>query len=93
MTKFTAKFHPQAWVRDYAIEVDAEGPTQWDCTALASQPYMADYLSEMTRWFSRGDGWVLDASDVFKEDPAAPEWVHEWHGPFDILIREEANDD
>ena len=24
------EFHPQAWVNDYAIEADAQGPTQYE---------------------------------------------------------------
>ena len=30
--RYIATFTPQAWVRDNAIEVDPEGPTQWNCT-------------------------------------------------------------
>ena len=44
----------------------------------------------MHKWFGdMGDGWVLDASDIFKDDPAAPEWVRKWQGPFTIWVREE----
>lgn len=29
------RFHPQAWINDYAIDVDPEGPTDWK----AAVPY------------------------------------------------------
>ena len=31
-TCFQARFNPQAWVNDYAIDVDPQGPTTWDAT-------------------------------------------------------------
>ena len=33
---------------------------------------------------------VLDNDDLFKSDPAAPEWIRRWRGPFDIRIRRTA---
>jgi len=26
----TVRFHPQAWINDYAVDVDPEGPTDFD---------------------------------------------------------------
>lgn len=26
----TLRFHPQAWINDYAVDVDPEGPTDWE---------------------------------------------------------------
>lgn len=73
----TAKFHPQAWVHDYALDVDAEGPTEWDVTeavlamgrekalALADDDYDTDYLRFV---------------------PNAPKWIREWNGPFYVEV-------
>jgi len=89
MSRFTARFYPEAWVRNNAVEVDAEGPQEWDCTVFASTAENTEYLEDMRTWFSEHDGWVLDADDVFKNDPAAPQWVREWRWPFTIKVREE----
>lgn len=95
MTRYRAHFTPEAWVRDYAIEVDAEGPQEWDATAWAlAHP---DYLVKLDSWaheyepFGFAEDWgVTDRWDFFKDDPAAPEWVRLHRGPFTITIfREE----
>lgn len=75
MPTYRATFHPQAWVNDYAIEVDPQGPTTWEVTPelIASLPA----------------GWNKSCtyeSDELRNDPAAPEWVREWTGPFDIEV-------
>ncbi len=79
MTRYQAHFDPQAWVNDYAVSVDPEGEQTWDCTAFASDD--TDYTA---RVLGNWDG--LDRDDVFIGDPAAPEWVRNWHGPFTITI-------
>lgn len=86
--KYTANFQPEAWVNDCAIPVDPQGPTEWDCTSFVDDDVRA-YLDEcaerrnesLTHW-----NGVLDNDDVFKRDPAAPEWVREWRGPFTIRV-------
>lgn len=77
--RITARFQAQAWLNDYAIDVDPEGPTTWDVTeeivamgrdkalALKDNQYETDDLR-----FSRN----------------APEWVREWTGPFYICVEE-----
>ena len=80
--RYTATFHPQAWIRDNAVEVDAEGETSWDCSEfLASAP--ADWR-EAT--LARG----RDYDDILRDDPNAPEWVREWRGPFDTEVAQAA---
>ena len=32
-SKILATFHPQAWINDCAVEVDPEGPTEFDVSA------------------------------------------------------------
>lgn len=86
MTKYTARFTPEAWVRDNAIEVDPQGPQEWDCTGFAAGH--EDYLARLAARFGDtvADG-VVDAEDRFKGDPAAPEWVRDWRGPFTITVQ------
>jgi hypothetical protein len=81
-----AEFHPQAWVNDQAIEIDHDEPDTWDCSvAFATMPpdYRAALLADIA-----ADGEALDRHDWLKDDPAAPEWVREHSGPFDIYVRE-----
>lgn len=78
--RYIATFRPQAWIRDNAVEVDPDGETQWDCTefiAAASPEWREATLS-------RGK----DYDDILREDPAAPEWVRNWRGPFDTWVEE-----
>lgn len=87
MTTYTAHFTPEAWVNDQAIETDPEGPQEWDCTAYASE--YGGYLAKMRQDYHYDeDRGALDAWDIFKGDPAAPEWVKAHRGPFTIRVRE-----
>jgi hypothetical protein len=85
--RFIAHFTPEAWTRDYAVEVDAEGPRAWDCTAFALE--QLDYLAELAQKHHENldspEG-ALDVADRFKGDPAAPQWVRDWPGPCTIRI-------
>jgi len=68
-TRYTATFHPQAWINDYAVEIDHDGPNQWDCTeafAMLRPDYRAEMLAAI-----EADGVALDAWDHLKGDPAA----------------------
>ena len=90
---YTARFRPQAWVRDEAIDTDLPaGETGvWDCTAFARQNLR--YLDEMAEQHGEQDGTVLDADDLFRVDPAAPQWIREWSGPFTIRVARAEPDD
>lgn len=84
-TGIIARFTPQAWVNDYAVDVDPEGDQEWDATAeLANVPfgYKWRLLDEL-----RTNGQVCDDYDWFRSDPNAPKWVREWQGPFTITLR------
>lgn len=82
---FTARFSAQVWINDNAMEVDAQGPTTWDCTKAVSE--RADYFKHLAAGEPGGwQGEVLDNDDVLKSDPEAPEWVREWSGPFSIWV-------
>jgi hypothetical protein len=80
--RYEARFDPQAWINDYAVSVDPEGETEWDCTAfVANRPDRADIDKAIDR-----DRYWLDRDDVLMGDPAAPEWVRKWRGPFTITV-------
>lgn len=83
---YTARFTPQAWVRDYAIDVDPEGETEWDVTAevVADPKYWAGL--GLAGFVSDGTDEVVDNDDSLKADPNAPEWVRAWTGPFIIEV-------
>jgi hypothetical protein len=84
--RYTAHFTPEAWQRDQAIEVDAPGPQEWDCTEFARQiPGYIHWLAGRGN-ITRG---VTDNDDLFKGDPHAPGWAAVWQGPFTITIRQE----
>jgi len=80
--KATATFTPQAWVRDYAIDVDPEGPTEWVTEFEGLTHEQAEAILETGH----------DNFDLLKEDPAAPMWVREWSGPFEIHVSEAHED-
>lgn len=87
MSKYVATFDPQAWMNDYALSVDPEGDTDWDCTEAVREFVGADGgLMKPFRLMNYGDDY-LDNDDILKSDPAAPEWVREWSGPFTITVR------
>jgi hypothetical protein len=87
--RYIARFQAEAWVRDQAIPVDAQGPTEWDCTGFVDEARLA-YLTRLAD--RQGENLedpvngVLDSDDLFKDDPGAPEWVREWRGPFTIRM-------
>jgi len=83
--RFTARFQAEAWSGDNAIEVDPPGPDTWDCTAYAL-PEISYLNACISRQHATLENGVTDTDDVFKEDPAAPEWVRQWRGPFTITI-------
>jgi hypothetical protein len=87
-SRYRARFQPQAWIRDYAVDIDPEGETQWDVTpehlarlvgvAMRHRFYplsFEDALREATETST-------DLSDELREDPAAPAWVRAHRGPF-----------
>ena len=66
MMRIRCTFRPQAWVNDNAIDVDPEGPTNWDMNVET----LPDPNSH--------------ESDELRNDPAAPVWAQNWHGPFEV---------
>lgn len=70
-------FRPEAWVNDYATEVDPEGPQTWDVT-----PATAAQINTST-----------SDLDFVKDDPNAPQWVRAWPGPFTITVLTPGSDE
>ncbi len=77
--RIVAEFVPQAWINDYAVEVDAEGETEWDVT---------DHILAMGREKAlslRDDDYP---TDDLRNLPNAPRWVREWSGPFVVRVEQ-----
>lgn len=70
-------FVPQRWVRDYAVNVDPEGPTTWD----ASDIFYAAPPDQQELFFESGY-----ESDSLRDSVNAPQWVKDWDGPFYIYV-------
>ncbi len=83
--RYTAHITAEAWQDDQAVEVDAPGPQERDCTEFAR--WERRYLNEMAEQHGEQNGEVLDGDDLFASDPAAPGWVAAWTGPFTIRIK------
>lgn len=73
----TVHFQPEAWINDYAVAVDDEGPDAWVVT---------DDTASMIATMDEAH----DDLDFVRGDENAPEWVREWQGPFEITIVDEA---
>ena len=71
----TATFHPQAWIDDYAVEVDPEGETEFDATERVLELLTMTLADDEYR------------SDEIRA--AGPDWVKEWNGPFYIEVCKE----
>ena len=59
--RYAARFTPEAWIRDNAVEVDPQGPQEWDCTEFAAG--QVSYLAALAARFGDtvADG-VVDAA-------------------------------
>lgn len=85
--RYIARFVPQAWINDYATEIDHSGPDEWDATEfvkIVDSTYVSGMLEEIE---SYPDEEALDYFDILVEDPNAPEWVRDHRGPFDTYLR------
>lgn len=81
--RVTARFQPQAWVRDNAIDVDAEGDVEWDVTHVVATMEREDALQLQDD---------RDNTDSLREDPNAPEWIRNWSGPFWVEVEDSVRD-
>lgn len=82
--RYIARFVPQAWINDYALDVDPEGEQEWDCTDfLAAHPELRVEVDKTCD--SEWDEW-LDRDDQLMHDQAKPAWIKNWSGPFSIYV-------
>jgi hypothetical protein len=78
--RYVARFHPQAWIRGHAVDVDREGPVRWDCTEYVEaldEPSRTETLTPNTY-----------ASDLLRSVSTAPRWVQLWRGPYWIEVED-----
>lgn len=69
-----ARFVPQAWINNHAVDVDAQGATEWqlsDEDAEIAIPEACHVCSDL---------------DYLQDHENAPAWVRNWHGPFYIEL-------
>jgi len=79
MKRITARFHPQAWVNDWAMAVDPQGETEWDVT------HEVVAMGREAATAMRDDDY---ATDYLRESANAPAWVRDWSGPFYVEVSE-----
>jgi len=60
-----ARFHPQAWVDDYAMAVDTEGPIEWEVGAVPDTMQDDEYESDDLRFHENAPAWVKNWSGPF----------------------------
>lgn len=60
-----AEFTPQAWINDYAVEVDPQGPTVWEVGDVPADVGSDDYKSDDLRFHPNAPQWVKDWSGPF----------------------------
>lgn len=72
-----ARFTPEAWVNDYAMEVDAQGDRRIDVT-----------YEMLLLGFETASGIDSGDADHLQEAVRAPEWIRRWNGPFTITVHE-----
>jgi diadenosine tetraphosphate (Ap4A) HIT family hydrolase len=83
---YVARIVPQAWVNDYAVIVDDEGPSQWNVTPMYLKKLVEyavkNYTHTIESAIEEATQLSTDLSDELRYDPGAPSWVQDWDGPF-----------
>lgn len=82
--RIIAKFNPQAWVNDYAVDVDPEGDTKWDVTDFLTKEYTREQLAGL-------EDNSYETDDLTRERNA-PKWVRNWNGPFYVEVASSIED-
>lgn len=95
---YTAHFSPEAWQNDVAVPVDPEGDQTWDATVAVNEHlayFDALAMKDEGGWDAAGlmNIGILDNDDVLRNDPTAPAWVRNWHGPFIIRVQRVAREE
>ncbi len=65
MTRIRCTFTPQAWVNDYAVEVDPQGETVWEMS-VEDVPKSGTYDSDNLRDADEAPEWVKSWSGPFE---------------------------
>jgi hypothetical protein len=77
--RIIATFVPQAWINDYAVEVDPEGETEADVTDhILGFATTEEELANL-----KDDSYETD--DLIYA-PGVPDWWADWGGPFRIEV-------
>ncbi|MEU5764008.1 hypothetical protein [Nocardia sp. NPDC047648] len=71
-----ARFQPQAWINDHAVDTDVDFPNQWTVSPSLAPQALRAILT----------GPTPADMDFLTSDPAAPDWIRRWPGPFDITL-------
>lgn len=79
----TAKFHPESWQNDWAVDADPEGETTFDVTFE---------VLLMGREEARRLEDNRDESDELRDAVHAPDWIRKWGGPFRVEVADEIRD-
>jgi len=79
MQRIIATFHPQAWINDYAVDVDPQGECSFDVT---------DFVVALSESVAPPIRDYDDSSDDLASVPGAPEWVRTWTGPFYVTVEQ-----
>jgi hypothetical protein len=77
--KVMARFQPQAWIHNNAVNVDAAGEVEFDVT-----PEILEMGRERSLTIE-DDSWV---SDGFQSAKNAPQWIKNWYGPFYVEVED-----
>lgn len=83
---WTARFQPQAWINDYAVDIDSDGDQQWQ----VDPDFLRQLVAGAAKWYKISELEALrrtveistNESDRLIEDPTAPEWIAAHSGPF-----------
>ncbi len=79
MRRIIATFHPQAWINNYAVDVDPQGECSFDVTDVVVA--LRESVAPPIRDYD-------DSSDDLASLPSAPEWVRNWPGPFYVTVEQ-----
>lgn len=59
------RFHPQAWVNDWAIGVDPQGETEWEVGEISDDLEDDTYETDELRFHENAPQWVQDWAGPF----------------------------
>ena len=74
-----ATFHPQVWVNNHAVDVDAQGECQFDVN---------EYVSALGEEKALAIKDYSDSSDDLVSFAQAPDWAKNWPGPFFVTVEQ-----